>query len=230
MRILLKEVKKLFKRKCPKCFTRWYSSYESEEPWKCESCGADMPKQEDNENDDIEINTKGVQAMKSLNELCNAQRDLDYHIYETRNLGAPYNHDLYFDKTKLALLTEIGEFANATRCFKYWSDKVPETKERQLDEAADCLHFILRLFLFEEHEFNQKYSLLNIFKQYSGTGNEYLTNLFCDLYKAAVDQCWSIALNTLCCICGILGYTAEELENAYFKKHEENYNRQRTGY
>ena len=34
-----------------------------------------------------------------------------------------YNHSLLVKKNKLELLVEIGEFANETRCFKYWSKK-----------------------------------------------------------------------------------------------------------
>lgn len=34
-----------------------------------------------------------------------------------------YNHPEFVKKNKLELLVEIGEFANETRCFKYWSKK-----------------------------------------------------------------------------------------------------------
>ena len=57
------------------------------------------------------------------------------------------NHHVTYASTRnrriIALLVEIGEFANSTRCFKYWSNKPSETKERVLDEYADGLHFFL---------------------------------------------------------------------------------------
>ena len=40
---------------------------------------------------------------------------------------------------------EFGEFANATRCFKYWSNKPSEAQDIVLDEYVDGLHFFLSL-------------------------------------------------------------------------------------
>ncbi len=47
------------------------------------------------------------------------QKELDSYIESNHNLA---NHDLFDDKY-LALLVEIGELANETRCFKFWSNK-----------------------------------------------------------------------------------------------------------
>lgn len=41
-------------------------------------------------------------------------------------------------KNKLELCIEIGELANETKCFKYWSIK-KGNKEEILEEYADCL-------------------------------------------------------------------------------------------
>ncbi len=51
----------------------------------------------------------------------------------------------YFEKTCLALLVEIGEFANETKCFKYWSVKKPEY-EKIIEELSDCIILVLTLF------------------------------------------------------------------------------------
>lgn len=50
----------------------------------------------------------------------------------------------YHEKNMLELLVELGEFANETRCFKYWSLKEID-KEKALYEYADCLLMILYL-------------------------------------------------------------------------------------
>ena len=59
------------------------------------------------------------------------------------------NHQVTYQTTRprrtLALLVEIGEFANATRCFKYWSNKPSEAQDIVLDEYVDGLHFFLSL-------------------------------------------------------------------------------------
>ena len=45
----------------------------------------------------------------------------------------------------LALLVEIGELANETRCFKYWSNKPASERGVILEEYVDGLHFILSI-------------------------------------------------------------------------------------
>lgn len=47
------------------------------------------------------------------------------------------------DKNILSLLVEIGELANETRCFKYWSVKGPSPKEVILEEYADVVTMVL---------------------------------------------------------------------------------------
>ena len=64
-----------------------------------------------------------------LKEMYQKQYELDLEIAQ--------NHHISYEETKdkrlLALLVELGEFANATRTFKFWSNKGPESKERVLD-------------------------------------------------------------------------------------------------
>lgn len=57
----------------------------------------------------------------------------------------PQTEDAIFKKNILGLLVEIGELANETRCFKYWSTKGSSEKEIVLEEYADCL---LLIFMF----------------------------------------------------------------------------------
>ena len=80
-------------------------------------------------------------AKIELEELFKAQAKLDATIAE--------NHNISYATTRhrriMACLVEIGELANATRCFKYWSNKSSEPDEIVLDEFADGLHFFLSL-------------------------------------------------------------------------------------
>ena len=48
-------------------------------------------------------------------------------------------------KNKLELLVELGELANETKCFKYWTVKKPN-KELVLEEFADSLLMVLYMF------------------------------------------------------------------------------------
>ena len=64
-----------------------------------------------------------------------------------------------FKKNKIELLVEIAEFANETKCFKYWTNKKPN-KELVLFEYADCIIMTLCLFNYlnlelEDIEFNK---------------------------------------------------------------------------
>lgn len=118
--------------------------------------------------------------MINLEELLKMQNDLDIEILEKYNSRTslnrfPKEQSDFLTERLLAMIVEISELANATRCFKYWSLKPAEPKERLIDEYADCLHFLLSL------------------------GNT-------------------------------LDFTAQEIQDAYFKKYSENIVRQNEGY
>src|SRR3954469_23285631 len=76
-----------------------------------------------------------------LETLFEMQAGLDRYIEENHQLE---NEDL-FNRKVLALLVEIGELANETRCFKFWSVKPPSDKQVILEEFVDGVHFILSL-------------------------------------------------------------------------------------
>jgi len=82
-----------------------------------------------------------------INDLLKLQAELDHKIMEKVKTT---NGEILPDKILLALKitslsVEVSEFANATRCFKYWSLKQSESKERLLDEFVDILHFWLSI-------------------------------------------------------------------------------------
>lgn len=111
-----------------------------------------------------------------LKELYEMQAALDDFIVRSAFKDLQEYDELIFLRDRLlALFAEVGELANATRCFKYWSKKGPESRERLLDEYVDILHF------------------------------------------------WLSIGNTL-------GFSSEEVEQAYIFKNQLNYERQRKGY
>jgi len=111
--------------------------------------------------------------MIKLKDLYELQDELDKYILEQKNLNLKPK-ELLTD-TLLALSVEVSELANTTRCFKHWSNKGPDSKERIIDEYVDVLHFFLSI------------------------GNQ-------------------------------LGFSAKEIEDAYFKKRQINVNRMKEGY
>ena len=114
-----------------------------------------------------------------IKELFEKQRELDEFIIEKRYCGglekeATYDENLFLTNRLLALAVEVGELANATRAFKYWSTKESESKERLLDEYVDCLFFLASIgntlkFMAEEVEeaYKKKYKE-NIRRQEEG--------------------------------------------------------------
>ena len=68
------------------------------------------------------------------------QRELDAYIQENQSVK-----ENVFKEKGLALLVELAELANETRCFKFWSTKGPSEREVILEEYVDSIHFILSL-------------------------------------------------------------------------------------
>lgn len=79
--------------------------------------------------------------MINIKELYSLQASLDAEIARNHNV----TYESTFERRLLALIVEIGELANETRCFKYWSNKGSSPKEVVMDEFADGIHFLLSL-------------------------------------------------------------------------------------
>lgn len=77
----------------------------------------------------------------NLKELYSLQAELDEEIAINHHV----TYETTFSRRLLALIIELGELANETRCFKYWSNKGPSPKDIVMDEYADGLHFFLSL-------------------------------------------------------------------------------------
>ncbi|WP_026476900.1 dUTP diphosphatase [Alkaliphilus transvaalensis] len=161
----------------------------------------------------------------NINELYHIQKELDRKILKEHQLEG---RDLISEKI-LALQVELGELANETRCFKYWSKKGPSEKSIILEEYVDCLHFILSIGLEKQytsdinevksdeeviatHQFLKVYSHLSNFQQNNSKENYLaLWQSFIVLGKA-------------------LGFRWDEITTAYLKKNEINHQRQKEGY
>lgn len=99
----------------------------------------------------------------NLRDMLDKQKVLGSTIIENQHKREPDNpvggKELLTD-TLLGTLVEVAELAQATRCFKYWSTKGPEPRERIAEELADVLHMILCIanqFEFTEEEIVQAY-------------------------------------------------------------------------
>lgn len=161
-----------------------------------------------------------------LSNLINEQYKLDKAIQDKH--GVTYR-DTYHER-KLALLVELGEFANTTRCFKFWSNKGMDSKQRVLDEAADCLHFYLSLMLHQcngninGRDWKEKLEYVR--------DNRFDNKQLTDSFRRVIElECKNLpSFKDFIDIIYGLGYTWDDLEKAYYKKLKVNYDRQENNY
>jgi dimeric dUTPase (all-alpha-NTP-PPase superfamily) len=187
----------------------------------------------------------------NIAKLFEMQRVLDDHILDQHPELKGQNN---LDWKVLALLVELGECANEWRGFKKWSkDQEPRTekhcekcngdgwyhddflgnvtcknhKNPLLEEYVDCLHFILSIGLEMEIE---KIKVLSLKK-------ETLTVQFIHLFNAATilkinysESAYLMFLSAFIGLGELLGFTWEQVEEAYFAKNEINHQRQVSGY
>ena len=159
-----------------------------------------------------------------LQELFIAQEKLDATIAQ--------NHGISYKTTRprrlMACLVEIGELANATRCFKYWSNKGPEADEIVLDEYADGLHFFLSLGI----DIKTSKRSYNITKHEDNLTDQFLMvyHRLDEFRKKQDDKSYIKAFQAFLNLLPLLGYKWKQLEEAYYKKLGVNYNRQETNY
>lgn len=164
--------------------------------------------------------------MIQLEKLFHMQKALDAHIEEKHQLQ---EEDL-FNRKLLALLVEIGELANETRCFKFWSVKPSSAKEVVLEEFVDGIHFILSLG--NECGFDEKTVILE-----EKQPRVNITEQFLSVYEMIGRFQKSKSLNdfirlfeSYLQLATLLGMTNMEIEQAYFQKNEVNYQRQENNY
>lgn len=152
------------------------------------------------------------------------QAELDQHIQSKHGVDYPSTRD----KRLLALFVELGELANETRCFKFWSLKPRSEKSIILDEYADGVHFLLSLGI-------EVKSLKKVYEITEKPLDEVKAFLACyaaiDAFKASFNVAnFENAFQAYLNLIPALGYTAEETIVAYKKKLEVNYQRQQNKY
>lgn len=176
----------------------------------------------------------------NLNELFELQAKLDAHI-EKEHPRQPGEDRLA--KKILALQVELGELANELpEVFKFWSNK-KNNYEKALEELVDCIHFILSIGL--EIGESGNLTIGNVPER------ETLTVIFNDLFRqvAVFQACmhdlkyyvddkenfkahrvhYSILLDLFLELGRMLGFTWEQIKQAYLAKNKINHERQDSG-
>lgn len=155
------------------------------------------------------------------------QKKLDQHIVENHQLE---NKNLLEEKY-LALLVELGELANETRCFKFWSTQAANDREKILEEYVDGIHFILSLGIEKGYKFTPKATKNKAEKTNSLT--EQFNNVFqaiLNIRHRSSQEKYNNLFNQFLQLGQMLSFSSLDIYEAYLEKNEVNFERQADGY
>jgi dimeric dUTPase (all-alpha-NTP-PPase superfamily) len=153
------------------------------------------------------------------------QEQLDATIHHHHHQS--YESTLY--ERILALLVELGELANETRCFKYWSIKGASPKEVILEEYSDGIHFLLSLGIHFQCDYDYPFAP----RITEANLTKLLVSLFFEISYFARNPSLESYTNIMNLYLG-LGVLLEidevALVQAYIAKNKVNYERQKNQY
>jgi dimeric dUTPase (all-alpha-NTP-PPase superfamily) len=162
-----------------------------------------------------------------------------------------YSEPDRYEKTVLALQVEIGECANEERSWKFWSKKQkprtwalrwdlnPERNEEYnplLEEYVDGFHLTLQLGIeLDMVEIICKTNIIPSKKENTTKQFNYLYAIASRLNKATVPSAYRRGVYLLLFeayvgLGEMLGFTWEQIEEAYYMKNKVNHARQENGY
>jgi len=131
------------------------------------------------------------------------------------------------DKRIVALICELYECVNEARFFKFWSDNQSPNTENLLEEYADVIHFALSVansLGVHEHEYIETQPA-DLSKLVIGITNQ-ATVLSMSRSKEHVHS----LLNNIIALGYQLGFTEQQVIDAYNAKNKINHERQESGY
>lgn len=159
--------------------------------------------------------------LEQLKELLEMQRVLDEAILKEH--GNVYDEKIA-EQMKIALFVELGELMNEMPTkFKHWKKTAKDNREAALIEYVDALHFQMSLFNYYDVEINE------VFHDYNNT-SEYRCHISTNLIYICTECDTIHGLELLFELGNTLGFTWDEIYDAYKKKNTVNYERLKSGY
>lgn len=159
-----------------------------------------------------------------LSECVELQLELDARIFELHQRS---RQNTQGDRC-LALMVEIAELANETRCFKYWSTKGASDKAVLLEELSDSVHFMLSLGI-DLKDYDAVYEgqentmdLSEAFRQWMASAGRLSSDFTLENFNACKACLAEVA--------SLLNFSEQDLLKMYFKKNEKNHHRQDVNY
>lgn len=164
-----------------------------------------------------------------LESIMKAQKKLDNAILESAGIK-----EYPLDQVIIAYNVELGELAQEWKGFKYWKKtKGDIDREKLIEEYTDCLHFAVSLtnYYIENGAATRRFLeafLLNVFELFE---DETVSQRFIKCFDVNRHlECGGLFLIDTLRLGAGLGFTLEEVEEAYFKKNRTNWKRLETGY
>lgn len=154
------------------------------------------------------------------------QATLDERIHTVAHV----TYSSTFSDRLLALLTEIGECANETRCFKYWSQKPSSPRDVILEEYVDILHFILSFGVAYQFETVEPADCGNDWPTRLSAAFVQLSTIVVAFGMTPFRSVYARLLGGYVRLADQLGFTADQITTAYLEKNKVNHARQSNGY
>lgn len=157
-------------------------------------------------------------------DLYQKQEVLDQYIFDNHHVN---RYQTMLDRM-LALLVELGELANETRCFKYWSVSNPSEDAVIADEFVDGIHFFLSLGI-DLRDDSESIKSIEVQGQ--------MTDQFLAVFEAVVELSKNFDskhyLRAFALFLGLadkLGFSEVQIKEYYDQKNQTNHKRQENNY
>ncbi|WBP83896.1 dUTP diphosphatase [Mycoplasmopsis edwardii] len=165
----------------------------------------------------------------NLTELFEMQRRLDKEIDKKRNnINPQFTKKEITLQRMIALMVEAGEYINEVQSFKYWKQNKNLVCNKIHEEFADLLHFFITI----SYEYGIKPEFTPYINEYHDINIQFkelfisIAEMMKDINAINIRKAFEIALGSFL----LLGYTYEEMFQAYFFKNQLNYKRLYTNY
>ncbi|QFG05647.1 dUTPase [Bacillus phage 031MP004] len=162
-----------------------------------------------------------IEMNANLEEFFKKQQELDTFILESKGLELDNYRK---NQLTLALFDEVCELLNKTRVHKFWSNKGMDEKAVLIEEYVDTWHFLLSvgnsLGVCTEHSgIISNKTFVEQFRAILFTMNDVFTPIG-----------WTLVVSYWKGLGHMLGFTDDEVKDAYNRKYEINIQRQKEGY
>ena len=160
----------------------------------------------------------------NFTKIAEMQKTLD----ESYSKNGFFNNQYIEQKRLVAILVEIGEFANEYAPFKYWKQNKNINRKKVVEEFIDGIHFFSTFI--NKLKIDPKNIQANIKSEDMSLQLLYtfkaVLNTFENINKKNMLEAFEVFLGNA----KLLNISFQEIENAYIEKNKINFNRIKNGY